>query len=323
MSRAPEFGRYVHPDYKKHYSTLVAAEKKGKLTASLPLSKRGGFYGNTLLLSSLSYGHTGIALLLIMQTELHAPKVFRMHDQFSGSQSTPLILAAKTGNTAAACSMTASRHIKSFINDTDHFGNTAMHYACMSRNIELVHALHVHGADLDQKNKLGYSPEHYLLKEIDDDALRYRYGQYRKGHDAYLAEVSDFGYDFKHGDGYIGTKDPSFSGFRWFIQNLVLNLKLAKADDTINLPRDDNSIWVLDRSYRDNIKLEKQPSNKLRDILQQRARSRMPIMDARLYNDCCRLFTEHHHAKREQAHAFCKNSAGMETPPTIINDYFK
>lgn len=322
MSRKRQFGRFTHPDYTKHFDELFTAADTGKFETIMPLTRRGGFYKNTLLLTSLSFGDTGIALLLILQAETRAAKVFRMHDKFSGSASTPLILAAKTGNTPAALAMIASQHIKSFINEIDYLGNSAMHYACLMRNMDLVNALIEAGADFNQVNHFGFTPEQYLTRELKDNGLEYRYGTHNHGDCAHLCEVSDFGYDFKCDSGYVGTRDHHYTSFRWFIQLIILNLNLANSGQTLTDAREDRNIWVLDHSYDCHVKAEQQPSNQIKDILQARIKSRMPVMDARLYNDCCRLFTGHHHAKHDEALAFCQSTIQIDESPTIIDDYF-
>ncbi len=322
MRAKPRFGVYTHPGYQEHYDALADAEEKGEYEGKLPLTKRGGFYGNTLLLTSLSYGDVGIALMLVQQAEKLAPKVFGMHVTFEGSRSTPLILAAKTGNTPVALAMVASRLIKDFINEVDHFGNSAMHYACLMRNMMLVDALYETGADFNIRNKFGKTPEHYLMCELDDEGLTYRYGEYGEGANAFLRKESDFGFNFEYGSGYLGTRDGNFTSYRWFIQLIVLNLHLVKGSDALTGARADHAIWVLDRAYVGSARLEKQDDDLLKPMLERRAKTRMPLMDARVYKQCCRLFTEYHHNMREQAQGFCQQSIGMDSPPVMHEEYF-
>lgn len=52
------------------------------------------------------------------------------------------------------------------INDKDKDGNTAMHYACESRNLELVKLLLQHNAVINEKNKFGFTPLMHAVESL-------------------------------------------------------------------------------------------------------------------------------------------------------------
>ncbi|MDF1760713.1 MAG: ankyrin repeat domain-containing protein [Coxiellaceae bacterium] len=325
----PCFGAYASSYYVEHYVRLAEAEKTGHLADLQDLTKpsgivfrkpvlvkRGGFYGNTLLLTALSYNHTGIALLLISLAESSIPRVLSMPDAFVGALNTPLLLAAKTGNTPVAMTLLASEHVVEFIHATDHLGNTALHYACLMRNMHVVDALDNAGASFLIKNKNGITPGDYLSHEIQPHGLMYRYGQYSDGRHPYLVDVSDFG------TGYYGTKDYLFSCYRWFIQMVVLNLHLVGKDTPLRDACASHCVYIFNGDHAGMVKRYTCPSDKLSDILQAHIAWRKPIMDARVFKQCCSLFEAYHHSKAEEALKYAQH-AKMQAPVDLNENYFR
>ena len=105
-------------------------------------------HGNTPLLEAIAWNRLTAAELLIKRMLAEDQDSLFMKDSFASSQSTPLLLASKTGATDIALLLLASyqKNITA-LNDIDYLGNTALHYACLMRNNVLIEALIAHGAN--------------------------------------------------------------------------------------------------------------------------------------------------------------------------------
>lgn len=303
--------------YADMYESLQEAAETGvKFTKPIKLSKSSGFYGNTVLLSAISYNDTDIALLLILLAEQRDKAALKKHDSFSGSRSSPLILAAKTANNPVAMTLLSSRHVASFIHEVDYQDNTAMHYACLMRNMLLVKMLYEAGASFTVANRDGKTPEQYLTGDIRADGLNYPYGQHKTPHGPHLIEASDFGHSF------YGTYSCRFSAYRWFIALIVMNLHLTK-DVKLSGLKQSNGVWIFDGPSPCYVYRRKPESDSLHDTLQFHANNRMSIMDGEVYKTCCDLFYGHRESNqvRNEAMQFAQQSK-MVAATVLIDDYF-
>lgn len=242
-------------------------------------------HGNSYLHYALVWNDVSAAIDLAMLTVLKDPFALSCCDRFCSSHSTSLVLAAKTGNSIVAIKILSAINVLDFVDIPDHLGNTALHYACLMRNVPLIEALLDADAAVDCKNGYGFTPLDYYQHETihfenGSHSLSYRYGTHERNK-AYMQPVEDWSSD------YMGTADPLFSCYRWFLVNIVLNLQLLHQDEIWQYP----NCFLYDgdhASRRINVN-----RCSVISLLRYHLQERIPVMDIRLYNLLAQRFVEY------------------------------
>ena len=217
------------------------------------------------------------------------PPSLILQDHFRSSKSTPLILAAKTGNNMAAMLIIGLLKSSKSLDTQDYSGNTALHYAAKMRNNPLIEALILNGADLNIRNDMGESAlECYLAKTTNDD-LTYNYGTYEDL--IYLMrKVCDWD------QSYQGTKNLRYSNYRWFLPHIIHNFA-AQLSKIVGLEKSSvNFDATKGTFYSFNVKnyfqLSKSNNVTLKEIIITHLKERQPVIDIRIYQAMVTLFVE-------------------------------
>ena len=192
-------------------------------------------------------------------------------DNNSSSQSTPLVLAAKTAANKVAMLLIG---MGADLDQSDYLGYTALHYACLMRNEALIEALIASGAKVSIVNEHKMTPLDYYLMEIDESDLEYKY-RVNADDKFLLKRVSDWNKT------YVGTNNKHLSAFRWFISNIIVNLDIGHGQILGHIDPDQDSLRML---YMDNICLDAELSEE--DIffwMKKHLDWRTPVGDTRLY----------------------------------------
>src|SRR3990167_4144653 len=231
---------------------------------------------------------TSAAIDLIMRAEssLNNENLF-LPDTFESSLSTPLILASKVGNNQVAMLLIGLCKEEGNLNLADYKGNTALHYASLMRNNALIEALLLSGADPNIKNEAGLSAFEYYHFNIYPQDLEYRYGVCRRDPNLMWHECD---WD----KSYQATINPSFSNYRWFLPQIMINLNLAN-EHTLDCLSDDHRIFVWGWDYYQGYSPDEQAmdNNKLQDILRWHIKENFPVVDKRIYNLMIELFSQY------------------------------
>lgn len=169
---------------------------------------------NTFLLQALAWNRKTAALKLI---KLDSSRLsIDTKDEWPTCQNTPMILAAKINDLAIVEQLILAG---ANVDEQDYRGYTALHYACLYRNVAMINRLLAAGADITITNAFGHQPKHYYKMEIKLEDLRYRYGYI----DGALYPVSDMD------NHYFSTNKKCLSAFRWYIPHLIANCELGKS----------------------------------------------------------------------------------------------
>lgn len=239
-------------------------------------------YSNSFLLYSLAWNRVNSARHLALLSIIYDPAALSKTDRHPGSKSTPLILASKIGNNEIAMILVAYSRCAKYINAKDHLGNTALHYACLMHNNDLIKALLIRGASITIKNRAGKKPADYYMQKLEKHGLDYFYGVC-PNHPSAMVHVCDWGKT------YQGTKQAEFSLYRWFLPHIVTNLGLVSKDDEIELG---DSLYVYDspsghKACRTSI-------TKLSDAVAFHLKERVPVVDIRIHNAMAKKFKTYH-----------------------------
>lgn len=262
--------------------------------------ERDNQHGNSYLLFAIAYNYTEAALFLIDLGIENHPQSLLMPDLFTSSRSSPLILASKTANNPVAFKLIdyfETHSLTDALNATDYNGNTALHYACLTRNHALIEKLLNAGARTDIVNGQPHSPyqtayDYYLL-EATKASLFYPYGTCAAK--TLLFCACDFS------PTYQGTNEPAYSFIRWFIHFIILNLGLCQGENETFKPSygPAKAIWF-DAAHPYLAALPKSEKTckathiSLQKILLAHQISRTPVIDHRLYQQLLALFIKHH-----------------------------
>lgn len=162
-------------------------------------------WGNTILHRAVLFDH---AINATMPEQIEAINV---RDQWSSSQSTPIMLACKMGKTNLVKQLAEAG---ADVNKDDYIGFTPLHYACIYRDTDMITSLLEHGADPLATNCYGATPLRYYLADITTDELCYPHGYTKSGS---LTPA------FDHDESYRGTRCKDYSALRWFVQDMLEN----------------------------------------------------------------------------------------------------
>lgn len=166
---------------------------------------------NTLLLQALAWNRlTAASKLLALDTNRVA---LNMKDTWPTAQNTPLILAAKIGSLRLVRELIAAG---ADVNAQDYRGFTALHYACMLRDDDMIRALLQARADILAMDVFGNQPVDYYRMQITGADLEYSYGRSQDVPEL-LRSVPDSAED------YFATRTKYFSALRWFIAHITVN----------------------------------------------------------------------------------------------------
>lgn len=147
-----------------------------------------------------------------LKKNLHAsPKLINIPDLWLTSQSTPLLLAIKMGDTAAASLLLNNN---AHPNQADYWRFTPLHYACLYRINPLIQVLLKAGANPWLRNFYKKIPLDYYLHNITIQDLNYPYGYTQTNQ---LKKIYD------NHPNYHGTQCKDYSALRWFVQ--MINYK--------------------------------------------------------------------------------------------------
>jgi hypothetical protein len=247
-------------------------------------------HGNTLLHLAIVYGKNQAAIWLIMQGLIHGHyNHLFLTDLHQSSKSTPLILAAKTANNQVANLLIGTCKNVSQLDYSDYLGNTALHYACLTRNNDLIEALITSGADANIRNALGYLPIEYYHLDVGVSDLRYRYGVYSDENNL-MRHACDWD------QRYIGTENPVFNCLRWFLPFIVKNLNLFHKERLITANEPCELFvfgWQPGMGYSP--KRATFQSNRIIDLINYHIEHKNePVVDYRLYDQLVQNFVHHY-----------------------------
>ena len=239
-------------------------------------------HGNSLLHEAIAWNRTFAAVYIITLAATHDPDALKIKDLFPSSNSTPLILASKTGNNETALLLLGLSKSAGMLNQQDYIGNTALHYACLMRNNVLIEALLLKGAQANIRNDAGESPlECYETSAIEKD-LAYYYGA-APGEPNLMHHVCDWDKE------YQGTKKPCFSNYRWFLAHIITNLGLAEAV-ALNLASGPLFMFAGQNAYKLLQPLDKDSTS---HIIKTHIEQRSPVIDMRLYLALAKTFVDY------------------------------
>jgi len=245
---------------------------------------RDNQHGNSYLLQAIAWNRNKAAMYLCMVSMVLDIDALSVKDSFPTSNSTPLILCSKTGNNKIAMQLLGASNKADFINEPDYLGNTALHYACLTRNINLISALIASGADTHKRNNRNQNATDYYQMPLTEESVRYHYGT--QPHAPHLMTY--------RGDwdaNYRGTVNPDCSFLRWFIGSIVLNLYANQEKyRTITFDKEaEPAVYFFVNT--DHFGPFRYTHN-LIDALQYHQQARIPIMDNRIYQTATRLFLQ-------------------------------
>ncbi len=238
-------------------------------------------HGNSFLHEAIVWSRKDAAAYLISLAAVADSTSLSLVDTFSSSRSTPLILASKTGDNSTALALIGLFKTRvTDLDQQDYIGNTALHYACLMRNDELIQALLLQGADPNIRNDRGCSPlEYYKISPAFED-LNYHYGT-RPGSPYLMNHVCDWD------STYQGTHHPSFSNYRWFLLHIILNLGLDL--EVADLDKTEGHLFMFSNSdHRHYLKDYSGVSSK--EIIRDHISFRVPVIDLRIYHGLVRTF---------------------------------
>ncbi len=172
----------------------------------------GEYYGNSLLTRSIATGHNAAAIQCALACRQQDLDLF---DTFPSSQSTALIMAAKTGATKVAILLLC---LGANPNAQDFNGYSALHYACILRMNHLIQALLDSGARRGIRNDHGRTARFYYNLDINEVDMSYHHGCHDSGKKKHQVRVS---YDW--GKSFIGTRMKDLSALRWFLPYIIKN----------------------------------------------------------------------------------------------------
>lgn len=229
---------------------------------------RDNKHGNSYLTYAIVWGKTDAAIDIL--TTCHKQGL-DYKDTFESSRSTALILCAKTGLNDVAMLLIG---LGADVNQKDYRGFTALHYACLYRNNNLICALLAAGALTTEKNIFGKYPLDYYKAEINLEQLSYNYG---------IAKNFSLNHRCDWDNSFQGTKSEDLSALRWFIINLIKNFKLGKEESVDSIRQvTDPVIWL---SYDQKIQLLPEQKNySIYDFAVLQLQYRKPVADSRLYD---------------------------------------
>ncbi|TAK75911.1 MAG: ankyrin repeat domain-containing protein, partial [Gammaproteobacteria bacterium] len=196
----------------------LSEDQQRKIIPTFGIEKRTK-HRNSLLLHALAWNKLRAAAILI---KLDLKKeALNAKDAWPTCLNTPLILAAKIGATGIIKELIA---LGAELDEQDHNGFTALHYACILRNHDAIETLLQKHAGSHLKDAFGKLPLDYYKMEISEADLSYRYGPSTKN-PRMLAQV----YDGRKN--YFATEKKYFSALRWFIPHIIVNTQLEKTTE--------------------------------------------------------------------------------------------
>ncbi|MDF2691401.1 MAG: hypothetical protein K0S29_1256 [Gammaproteobacteria bacterium] len=239
------------------------------------LRNRSNKHGNSLIHDAIVWNRLSAALFLITLAAYKDVHALWIKDWFPSSRSSPLILASKTGQNKTALLLVQLSENPLELDQQDYIGNTALHYACLMRNNVLIEALLSAGASTNIRNDQGLSALECYEKEASFKDLDYHNGTSPRS--AYLMKpICDWN------DRYQGTQDPSFSNYRWFLGNIIINLGLEADLSFSELDQTDGNIFV----HLDCCKYTTEHAIGISpiEILKSDLYKRRPVIDLRVYH---------------------------------------
>lgn len=197
---------------------------------TLPQTK----HGNTFLLQALAWNRLTAAKKII-NADIKKTSLDKK-DSWPTCRNTPLILAAKINATKTIQQLI---DLEVNLDEQDYRGFTALHYACMLRNNDIIEKLLQAKAETSLRDAFGNTPLDYYKMEILESDLHYRYGAQDDGS---LNPKGDFD------NSYFGTKKPCFSALRWYLAHIVTNNELGK-NNFLFVDKQVKSIYDLAKSF--------------------------------------------------------------------------